>query len=255
MSDDLRKLIKDSAAEGAPSVNVNRLMERGRKRRWVRRSMAGASILLLALASWAVAGQLSNGSTGVTNVASGGAGYAISDVRIEDVHGDEADVSFAIAWRGDQFPGFRPCTVTVFDAEGTTIGEKTMNRVVSEEPEPNSLRIDVPVNGAPASAEVRCHERLDDPNGQYEISDVRVERPSLESSELLLYFDYRWVGSGMPGLAECHITISDDDQVVVEDDTTFRSESESGEMERSMFAPGDYKGEPSEATVECRPFE
>lgn len=254
MPDDLRRLMQYAARKERPSIDVNRLQRRGQMRRWLRRSLSGASVLLLGLASWAVAGQLTDDSS--TDVAGGGgSGYAISDVHIAGVNGDVADVRFSIGWAGDRFPGFRPCTVTVFNSDGNTVGEKSLKKVSNEKPAPDSLSADVPVTGSAHSAEVRCHERLDDPNGQYQISDITVERPSQDSSEILMAFRYRWVGSGMPGLAECHIEVLDDGQVVVEDDTTFRSEAEEGATERSMTAPADYEGQPSEATVECVPFE
>lgn len=263
MLTELRDLIAQSAAVTSRPLDTRAVMRRGRRLRWRRRlivasisAAVGAAVLIT------VPGlSIDRGATGRTAPAAGATAshrpdYSISGVELTSREAGSAEVAFSLAWETNEFPGIRNCTITAYDSAGNVVGVETLKRVYKMTPGVGTLKKDVAVSRTPSDADVTCGNRLDDPTGRYQISDVRFNRPTQESHELLLSFDSSWIGvSDVPGIATCEVTIHEGGKVVLEDQMSFSTEAKSAtNTELSLTLPADFRGAPSSVDINCSPL-
>lgn len=153
-------------------------------------------------------------------------GYVFSNLTVQpregtpDAPGGRPDltVGYATAWTGDEFPGWRACVIEVLGEDGAVIAEKTIEMFdVTRAPSSRSTEVEM-LPGAehrrPERVEGECSgPRLDEPDGEYEISDVRIRPDPMspdDSRTFELSFDEAWTGGGVPGVETCVATVTDD---------------------------------------------
>lgn len=114
-------------------------------------------------------------------------------------------INYKVGWEGQVYAGTRRCNWSVRDSSGSTIGESGEYVFASMQALPlHSSHTDVKISGKPASASVECStERLDDPSGHYEFTNLRVRPTSHPTSDVDVVFDYIWVGSAGPSPQWC----------------------------------------------------
>lgn len=199
----------------------------------------------------------------------GGGGYTFSDVSIEQTEGvpdspgavPDVTVRYSTAWAGDDFPGWRNCTIRVLAEDGSVLGVKHIELVDLTE-DPSTKRTEVPIHGAqsspePVSASGNCNPgRNDDPEGYWVFSDVRVTRQPAALGDLRTFemtFNDRWVGSGTPGIEECEVTAYDAvNQALFEYAFTFTdAQRASRGLSMRIVTENEVVGEPESAEVSC----
>lgn len=276
MSDDLRDLMKEAAADPSKPLVFGDVLQGGARLRRRRRVASLGMALLAGFAAWSSAGALNDGgeSTQRTPVADGGFGstemngnsassYSFSEVVVNQTGPHAANVNFEYEWTTQEFPGLAKCTFTVNGANGEVVGERT--RQVGFLMPSGRFRSDlrVTVSGVASSAAIVCGHRLDDPNGNYILTNVRVVEPKEpgvdESREVLIKAEAEWKGQGTTvGVAECRIVaFGDDGQEVLAETTTFSAEIDENEPIRTVeFSLTLPKGaqRPSSVDVDCTPF-
>lgn len=189
-------------------------------------------------------------------------GYVISNVVLEDQTSNFVRVRYDYRWATKGFPGWHECTWTALGEDGAVVGQKAV-RWYAMQPTATGLSAQIPLMPGAAravSAEASCNTtRLDEPDGRYVISDVRVE-PAPEFPDdrrtYELSFDDRWVGSGPPGVAECTLTaISSEGDAIFLYDFTFEDGSgSSNDFRTRVIVPTEVNLVPASGTVVCSPY-
>lgn len=260
MHDETERSIADAAALPLRPLDADRLARRVRQLRRRRRMMRGLGALGLtsavALSGWAIVATGDRDGRRVTP-ASTVSRYVISDVSVSAQRSDLADVAFSVRWSGQSFPGIYDCTVTVYDSAGRVAGTQVVRQMRQVRPGPGTLSVDVDVDAPPATADVDCGARLDDPNGRYLVHDVTVSGDGGPGSEVVVKFDREWTGNtDVPGVALCDVTVySSDGDVLLSDQTVYWSESparRSVPLSRTLGT--DATGTPASADVRCTPY-
>lgn len=266
MSDDLRDLIVASADSPSKRLDTAAMLARARAQR-LRRRVGGffATVSIAALAvvvATAVADTSVNDDNSrrsrVPAATLAPADYDLSNATLEETGLGSATVRFSLAWDGNEFPGIRDCTISVYGPAGALVGERTIERVFTLRPDSATLSKDVPVEGRAESTSVVCTDRLDDPNGRYRISDVRTSRVTRGAGELLVTVDSQWAGTTRePGIAVCAFeVVGTQGTVLVDEETTFWHEGAAVEDVPVPFSVAEGLDEqPASTDVECRPYE
>lgn len=272
MLSDLRQVMIRSVARPSATLDTAAVMRRGRVLRRRRKVMAASVAGMVGVAVWALAAQLpaervagnrtdpvAPGLGSGEPASSARNGYSFSSVDVgEGSTKGKAKITFSVAWLTEEFPGFRRCTFTAFDSSGHIVGQDA-SKLASTNPEAGAVRREIAVDAAPASADIECGARLDDPDGSYEISNVRVEEPEVDGyRELLVYFDARWTGAGeVHGVSECSFIVYDGaGEMLLEEIGSFSTEHDlARDIPYPLAVPPDFgERNPTSASVECRPF-
>lgn len=259
MSRELRELIGHAGAQPSRPLNTGILLRRGRRLRWRRRLIVTCTTAAVSVAAFAVGLQVV-GREAPSNRTAPAAGeradYSIARIQVGPQNGQDVRVAFSLEWTNNEFPGIRNCTITVYDRRGEVVGKRVLERVYKMSPGAGTLGKEVAVPGTASSADVSCGERLDDPNGRYEITNIAVKRSRIDSEELLVSFDSKWTGAtDVTGIATCKLTVYDGGTVVLQEDTTYSSEGQSASsVQIPLMLPSGYSGTPTSADVSCSPF-
>ncbi|MGH2749267.1 MAG: hypothetical protein ACRDK3_00055 [Actinomycetota bacterium] len=193
--------------------------------------------------------------------------YTFSDIEVGDsvdpVSGETrqgiAEVAFTYGWASNAFPGWHRCTFVVRDQDGSAVGEKSHEFAGLNPGDRSETTVDIV--GDPARADISCStDRLDDPSGRYEFSNVRVTSSAFQVSEGQEYdvrFDVQWIGaSALPAPSECEVALYGSDGNVL-----FRVQSVVGGAGRlkengrlRVIPPPSVDEEPTDARIACRAF-
>lgn len=267
MRNNIKEVIEKAAARPSQPLDSGAILRRGRNLRYQRRIIAVVSSLaVVGVAIFAVTTILPGfgreSSPRVAAASEGSSpsnpelGYEVANRSVSLGRQGKARVEFLVSWDGNAFPGVVSCSVTVRNEDGKPIGEKTISTLSTTTPENAAIRTGVAVDGLPSLADVECGERLDDPDGTYEMTNVRVERPSPESDELLVFLDSRWTGStDTPGVSDCSVSVyASDESLLLEDQLTYSAGRFTEDVPLSLTLPSDVARTPTSAQVVCSPL-
>jgi len=193
-------------------------------------------------------------------------GYAFDHLRVtreaDPGRPEHARIHFAPRWAGQEYPGTRACTWTVTDSRGNVLGQATSNLTsIGATSDDIYTDMDIPRGTSPQNVSVSCGDRLDDPSGSYAISGISVSQPSLTyGSDLDVFFDYQWNGSGLPTPQNCDIAINDSsgNTLFTSNRGFFGAGTEPRTSSFSVEAPPEAKdrlSEASSAAISCAPVE
>jgi hypothetical protein len=185
-------------------------------------------------------------------------GYTFDDIHVslQPGHPEVAEIRFVPGWAGEEYPGEKACTWTVYDEQGNVTGQQATGIVGMQAHYEDPVQTEIPVDGGVASARIACEsERLDDGDGRFEISNVRL-RPTQRDGALFVEFAREWLGAGQPAPQMCYIQVLDaEHQVLIAREggmkTSARGTSE-GRFIMEM-AP-EMRERAATATVSCTPL-
>lgn len=122
-------------------------------------------------------------------------------------------IDYTVSWHGNQFPGDRECTFSVFAEDGSLIDTATAEYTdVDPHPRDATFEIRSPIEQGtkPDHVDASCSQiRLDDPTGHYVFDNVRVERDNYMTTDqrsFEMVYDDRWVGAGEPTTLACSLS-------------------------------------------------
>jgi PASTA domain len=185
---DIKDLLDEAVGSYVPRGDQRAAEERVERRKQKRRLAAGSvAVAAFVLAGWFAWTAFQPGGTKVGSTGSGT--YILSDFEVlphikrdsvapgpAEVDPTQADVSFAMRWSSNMYPGVHSCTLQVFDPAGAQIGSVSVEMDSSQKGSLSSMPVAVtgPIEGGGASATGSCGpERLDTPIA-YDISDVHL---------------------------------------------------------------------------------
>lgn len=182
-------------------------------------------------------------------------GYDFSDIRVEQVDGSHTRVVYDYAWTTDEFPGWRTCTWTVYDAEGNAIGAVTNDLMGLDTSYSNKEKL-VTVAGSGASADVSCEPGSSSSDDGYSASDVRAVRRGNDARMVTVLFNSAWRGSDRPGAATCTATVRDrEGNVLTTQEFDFATaQARHTNASHSWLADDPLPVRPMTADLECRPY-
>lgn len=266
MKTNIRELFVRAAANPSWALDGEALLRRGRHLRYQRRIIGAlSSLAVVGAAVWTVSVfSLDTGRDSAPKVAPAGQGipltgpegYKISVSSVSLEREGKARVEFSIGWSGNAYPGVVSCTVAVSGQDGKPIGDKTIPTLSRTTPENGTMDTGVIVDDVPSAADVECGERLDDPDGFHEMTNIEVERPNPESDELLVYFDSRWNGdSETPGVSDCNVTVyASKGTSLLEHEFTYSGGLSMTAIPLSLTLPSEVTATPASAKVGCSPL-
>lgn len=271
---DFEELFRFAAAKPRNRADVYQIARRARRLRWQRRGAAALGVSVLVVSGIGVGRMAINTSTNtspsrnVETAAKSGldmattsseSGYRFFDVSVQSPSSEEnvAVMRFSYNWADGVSPGVRRCTFSVYSANGIEIGSTT-SRLATTRQSNADVPVEVPLttDSNPASAEIECGKRLDDPSGSYTFSDVQVSTPSeVHFSEIAMSYDAVWTGTGeVPGMAMCVFRVYDAaGNLLIEDQASFFVETSTiTDGEHWIQAPEGFVGKPVSGDVTCR---
>lgn len=276
MSDDLRSLIKEAAAEPTKPLAFGDVLQGGSQLRRRRRVARLGMVVLAGMVAWSLVTSLNAGESErqTTPVAAGGLGsadrnskdesaYSFSNVTVQQTDSATAVMNFDYQWTTSEFPGVRECSFFMYGDTGEIVGERTRHFAVTKPAGRSTSELEVSVSGAASSATIDCGPRLDDPAGSYTFTNVRIIEPegpgAEEVREVLIKADAEWTGRGTTaGVAECRkMVFGGDGQEMLAETTTFSAESDENQPSRAvvftLMLPKEVQ-RPSSADVDCIPY-
>lgn len=195
--------------------------------------------------------------------------YALSEFAIEHPYDDPRDevpptaqlaaVSFVARWPEGQFSGTADCELSLFAADGSSVGVLAFDLVMGTDGERAPAMV-LPVSAPPSRAEASCTDRTDEVASEtgYVFSgptSVAAARNSLTDKMIPniteVAFNVRWQGETSPGLRTCYLRVSRRDGTT---DEPLKFNVLWGEGPLTF----DVQGAPTTvlgAVVTCRPFE
>lgn len=190
-------------------------------------------------------------------------GYVFSDLFFQTDRSFDPSRTERISLHGGigfevGFPGTKTCTWEVLDAGGSVIGSAT-NEFTAQGPSEGMIKDTLVINGEPARIAIDCGgDRLDDPSGHFEFSDVQPIRHDAqrELNRISVQFTFRWVGGAQPSPQSCDIAVyAEDGSLILEGERGFSSKTPG--PKRSEFAMGEGQNmkEPATATISCHPID
>ena len=229
-------------------------------RRSVRLTTATVVLFISVLVSWTPSLARAVGGYGISNAS------ARVETRTNPEDGTSHEylsVQYDVAWAGESFPGFHPCTIEVFDQDGSTLGKISV-ALADFTPEANGAGIDIPMSpsrdGEPSRVEATCSaDRLDSKDGVYEVSNVSVSRAPETVGDLRTFqlkFDHRWNRASTSGVSACTLYAHNDsgDLVFAYDFNFSDSLDHRAGVEMRVITPNEILGEPNGGSVECHPL-
>jgi hypothetical protein len=166
-------------------------------------------------------------------------------------------VEYSSEWSSSEYPGVHECAVTVRSADGSMLGRQDFE-LDSLAPR-TSESVTVAANDTPASAELSCDPRREDPvgRGSYSVSHVRVEG---EGSGFVVVYDARWAPSPPAETDQCVVSATvPPDEVVASQPITLnllqasdlRLEFTAAQLSRTL-SPQEVRS--LVIRFDCRPF-
>lgn len=229
-----------------------------------RRFLGGlASLIAVASVSVAIISAAPPSTAQGTSITTGGYDFTNISVGVQPdpVTGaslpGHARVYFSIGWTND-FPGQHQCEWKVYDSTGTEIGSN-FSTITALDPVPDDVFYeDINVVGEPDSASVHCQaNRLDDPQGEFTINNVKIARGLGLPGRATVEFDYQWNGSGSPSAQDCRVIVRGASGALLIDQTVnFATTSSQGNgSEFNLRLPEELKEKPASASVSCLPLD
>lgn len=176
---------------------------------------------------------------------------------------ERVNVHFEVSWEPGGFPGTRLCEWTVYGPQGEPIGRATSTLTSMESNEDEIYKqMYVEAGRKIGGSRVVCEpERLDDPSGRFEFSQIATRAPSSNlASDMDVMFTHAWHGDGMPTPQRCEIGIFDESGTLLF--TSLRNfhsvGADSMSSNFSIEAPPEYKGEnlsSTSAAIRCKPIQ
>ena len=217
---------------------------------------------VFAAAGWFAWAALRPGSPTVGSTGSGT--YVLSDFEVmpyvdrgtEEVDPMQAEVTFALRWSSNEYPGAHSCTLRVFDQAGAGIGSVSVEMDSMMRDTSSSMRLPVTGSTNGATATGSCGpERLDTPIA-YDILDVQV------MSDLMVSYVAGWpdsLGEGdYPGTNACTVALFENGDLIAQKHLTLavgdRQEVTSTQFNRFNDQPVLVPPASLDATVACVPY-
>lgn len=283
MPTDVRDLLREVAPNPDGPLDLEKIMKRGKRLRWRRRTLTLCIAGALGVSAWiGVTGSLIRPSdeaqfspakpapeTDSPASKESDSNYTFSAVGIrhysDPVSGDRligtARISFIYEWTGREFPGWHQCMFTAYDQHGRVVGQDS-REFMGLRPGQEGL-VDIEVSEVPDSADATCSSgRLDDPEGTYAFKNTEVrtasDRGDTTDRQLVVTFDGEWTGeSELPAPANCTFSFySSSGSLLFHEIITFTSRSHSlVGAEKRATAPPHVQEEPAGAEISCKPFD
>lgn len=280
MPSDIRETLREAAPTPNGRPDTGRILARGRRLRWRRRSLILCMALVLATGAWiGVDSVIQPGETQFSPAGPGeGSGplssegsnsnYVFTGMEVREatdpVSGERLDgtavINFVLQWSEAEFPGWHQCTFSAYDISGRLVGRDSREFVGLQHGEEG--KVDIGVTDDPSSADATCSsDRLDDPDGDYGFRNIEVNpspNPDTSASQrFIVTLDAEWRGtSEIPAPAQCILSfLAGDGSVLFHRSVNLTSKSGSiSHAELPVTAPSDLDEEPMDVNVLCEPF-
>lgn len=154
-------------------------------------------------------------------------GYELSEFSIQHLSPVEdpdsttlARIHYGVAWPEDHYPGARRCKFTLYGSDDTELG--STNEVLEEiGPQASGYFTDVDVDTTAGWLAISCEpERIDDPDGRFSFSDIKLVRDNYQggyvegqvsegdaASQLKVVATRAWDGGALPAWQSCVVRL------------------------------------------------
>lgn len=182
-------------------------------------------------------------------------GYAFTNVRVENLDASHARVVYDYGWASNEFPGWRTCTWTVYDATGNAVGSTTNDLMGLNETYTAKEKI-VSVSAPGTTADVDCEPGALGSSDEYTLDEVRAVRRGNDPRMVTVLFNTAWRGSGRPGAVSCTAVVKDrGGSVLTTQQFDFATAaSHQSDASHSWLADQPLPERPMTADLDCSPY-